>query len=184
MKKVLLVSVTALMYSCAPLVCPEEKQIKNMYSEDASPKEYKAFLSLRYGILKIPIYVEKGEGSYIVRSPQSGSILFSGKALCINSACLDLPLTPDGIVFGSVLTGYEKATCSFGSVVFERDDQVYSRRYIFSNGELKRIELTDRKKDRLIVFEYGERSKEGYYKSVRVSIGDVSFIVSVDELRR
>ncbi|MFN3814258.1 MAG: hypothetical protein ACK4SM_06520 [Aquificaceae bacterium] len=184
MKKALLLSIAVFMYACAPLVCPEEKQIKTIYSEDSAPKEYKAFLSIRYGIIKIPIYVEKEEGSYIIRSPQSGSILFSGRAFCINSACIDLPLTPDSIVFGSILTGYEKATCSFGSVVFERDDQAYFRKYVFSNGELKRIELTDKKKDRLMVFEYGERSKDGYYKSVKVSIGNVSFIVGVDELRR
>jgi hypothetical protein len=182
MKRVLLLCTLWLAYSCAPLVCPGEKEVRQLYSEDAAPKSYKAFVSLRYGILKVPIYIEKAQNGYTLRSPQTGTVLFKDTNLCVGATCLDLPLTPDALIFGTVLTGDEKASCSLGSLAFERDDGMYKRKYIFSNGQLKRVELIDKKRDRLIVLEYPERNKEGYYRNVKVSVGDISFNLSVDQI--
>lgn len=184
MKKILLICIFMLEYACAPLVCPGEKDIKSRYSEDTAPKSYKALVSLRYGILKVPMYVEKDMGRYTLRSPQTGTVLLEEGNLCINATCLDLPINPDGLIFGALLLGDEKPTCSFGTIVFERDDQVYLRKYIFSNGELLRVELTDKKRGKFVVLEYGQKTKEGYYKNVKVSVGDLSFLFNVDELKR
>ncbi|MGC8852261.1 MAG: hypothetical protein ACP5P0_01500 [Hydrogenobacter sp.] len=182
MKKALLLFILCLTYACAPLVCPGEKEVRQAYSEDSAPKDYNAFVSLRYGILRVPIYIEKSQGGYTLRSPQTGTVLFKDTNLCVGATCLDLPLTPDALIFGTVLTGDEKVSCSLGSLAFERDDGLYKRKYIFSNGQLKRIELIDKKRDKIIVLDYPERNKQGYYKNVKISIEDISFNLSVDQI--
>ncbi|ADO44757.1 hypothetical protein Hydth_0354 [Hydrogenobacter thermophilus TK-6] len=184
MKRVFLVCLLMLSYACAPVVCPGEKEVRSRYSEDTAPKNYEAFTSLRYGILRVPIYIEKSEGKYTIRSPQTGTVFLKDSNLCVNATCLDLPVNPDGLIFGALLRGDEKPSCSFGTITFERDDQMYKRKYIFSNGELKRVELTDKNRDRILILEYGDRSKEGYYKRVKASLGDMTFLFSVDELKR
>ncbi|SNZ14760.1 hypothetical protein [Hydrogenobacter hydrogenophilus] len=182
MKKALFLCVLCLAYACAPLVCPGEKEVRQVYSEDSAPKSYNAFVSLRYGILKVPIYIEKAQNGYTLRSPQTGTVLFKDTNLCVGATCIDLPLTPDALIFGTVLTGEEKASCSLGSLAFERDDGLYKRKYIFSNGQLKRVELIDKKRDRLVVLDYPERNKQGYYRNVKISVGDISFNLSVDQI--
>ena len=172
-----------LMFYCAPMVCPEEKEIRSFYSQDASPKSYSAVLSAKYGPLRIPLFVNKNEGGYEIKTIGSKSISYRDKALCVDPICLDIPFSIDGLIFGNVLSGDEKVSCSLGNVVFEKDDQLYWRRFVFSQGQLKRVEILDKNRDKTLTINYGDRNKKGYYELLDVEAGGLSFRINIEEVR-
>lgn len=168
--------------SCAPLVCPEGEEIKRAYSEYGAPQSYTASLSLRYGLLRIPVNVQKSEGKFII-SGEGKSAEVSLNNLCVAGACIDLPVSPDGVIFGKVLRGDEKIACSPLGVYFERDEGVFKSKYVFKDGKLSLAEFYDTKKDRKLTLSYLDWSKEGYARAIRVQTEGVSLILTVDSLK-
>ncbi len=180
MKRLLLFSL--LLSSCAPLVCPEGEDVKRAYSEYRAPNSYTADLSLRYGLLRIPIKVQKSEGKFLISGEgRTGEISLNN--LCVAGACIDLPVSPDGVIFGKVLRGDEKMACSYSGVSFERDDGVFKSRYVFKDGRLALAEFYDTKRDRKLTLNYLEWSKGGFARAIRVQTEGLSLVLTVDSLK-
>ncbi len=180
MKRLLLFSL--LLSSCAPLVCPEGEEVKRAYSEYKSPSSYTADLSLRYGLLRIPIRVQKSEGKFLISGEgRTGEISLNN--LCVAGACIDLPVSPDGVIFGAVLRGDEKMACSYSGVYFERDDGMFKSKYVFKDGRLSLAEFYDTKRDKKLTLNYLEWSKEGFARAIRVQAESLSLVLTVDSLK-
>ncbi|MEJ5339297.1 MAG: hypothetical protein ACK42C_07365 [Aquificaceae bacterium] len=168
--------------SCAPLVCPEGEEVKRAYSEYGAPQSYTAALSLRYGLLRIPVSVQKSEGRFTI-SGEGKSAEVSLNNLCVGGACVDLPVSPDGIIFGRVLRGDEKMGCSPSGVYFERDEGLFRSRYVFRDGRLSFAEFYDKNRDRKLTLSYLEWSREGYARAIRIHTEGISLTLTVDSLK-
>jgi len=180
--KVYLSMALCFVLSCAPMVCRMDPTVVLNYSEDKAPKRYSSFIYVSYGALKIPFKLEKDNSKYTIQGPKIPSLSFDKKGLCANSVCFDLPFGPDGIIFGALLTGEEKVSCSSEGVILSREVGDYMIRHYFKDGDLSKVEILDRKKERLITLNYGIRTKEGYYKRVKVSTEDLSFTINIEEV--
>ncbi len=180
MKRLLLLSL--LLSSCAPLVCPEGEEFKRTYSEYKSPNSYTADLSLRYGLLRIPIRVEKSEGKFII-SGEGRTGEWSINRFCMKGTCVELPISPDGVIFGRVLRGDEKLSCSSSGVFFEKDDGVFKSKYVFKDGSLALAEFHDTKRNRKLILSYLEWSKEGFARAIRVQTEGITLTLTVDSLK-
>ncbi|MFN3870068.1 MAG: hypothetical protein ACK4MW_01080 [Aquificaceae bacterium] len=178
----LLASLSLLLFSCAPMVCPEGDQIKKNYSEYNAPSSYEASLSLRQGFLRVPIQLVKRDGKFVISTEGRNLELNLGN-LCISGVCFDLPVNPDGILFGKVLRGDEKLECSFGGVFFERDEGSFKSKYVFKDGKLNLIELYDKRRERVLKVNYLDWSKEGYAKAIKLEGENISAILTVDSIK-
>ncbi|MEN3039867.1 MAG: hypothetical protein ABDI07_12115, partial [Candidatus Kryptonium sp.] len=159
--KVLSVITALFLSGCAPMVCPEGDSIKREYSEWNSPHSYNANLSLRYGLLRIPLQVNKKDGKFTILGEGKTAELTLNN-LCAGGLCVDIPVNPDGVIFGRVLRGDEKVNCSLSGLSFERDEGPYRSRYVFRDGMLAMAEFYDRDKNRWLKLNYLDWAKEGY----------------------
>jgi|UniRef100_A0A7C2ZH96 hypothetical protein len=168
--------------ACAPTICPEGDKIKKNYSEQSAPYSYQVNLSLRQGFLRIPLQVQKTEGKFTISG--EGKVLdLSLNNMCLGGMCFELPINPDGLIFGKVIRGDEKLSCGFNSVSFERDEGMYRTKYIFKDGKLSLVEFYDTKKNKTLRLNYLDWSKEGYVKVIRIEGESFSFLLTVDSLK-
>lgn len=168
--------------ACAPLVCPEADTVKSRYGKDALPTSYEANLSLRYGLFRISLNLYKSDGKFLI-SGEGRTAEVKGNSLCFAGSCLEVPISPDGILFGKVLKGDERMECSKSGLVFEKEDDLFKSKYVFMEGRLTLAEFYDKKKDRTIKLNYLEWSKEGYAKAIRVESKNTSFFLTVNSLK-
>jgi hypothetical protein len=56
-------------------------------------------------------------------------------------------------------------------------------KHYFVNNQLAKVEVFDKKRDRLITLSYGQKAPEGYYRRVKVNWEDFTFTVNVDEVK-
>jgi hypothetical protein len=183
MKKLVLSLAFGFVLSCAPLVCRPDQTLLLNHLEDRAPEKYTSQLLISYGILKVPVKVEKDKDKYRVESARFGGFSFDKKGLCLNGICIDLPFSPDGIIFGKTLTGEEKPSCTSGGLLLSRDAGAYLVKHYFVDNQLAKVEVFDKKKDRLITLTYGQKTPEGYYRRVKVSWEDLTFTINVEEVK-
>ncbi len=183
MKFFSLILILSFLFSCAPIYCPDAESIKTLYSQSVSPKNYTALLSAKYGPLRIPVSVEKSNQYYNIRTLSSEILSYKDRNICIDSVCIDFPINPDGLIFGTVLEGNEKVSCSREGIVLEKDENLYVKKYIFFNGQLKSMEILDKRRNKTLVVNYGERTKEGYYKNLNLNIGNMDLRITIDEVK-
>lgn len=164
------------------MVCPEGDNIRKAYSEHNAPSSYEAYISLRQGLLRIPLQVKKSEGRFAI-SGEGRNMEINLDNLCFGGVCFNLPITPDGILFGKVIRGGEKLNCSFSEVSFEREEGPFRSKYIFKDGRLSFIEIYDSKKERALRLNYLDWSKEGYVKAIRLEGENLSFFLTVDGVK-
>ncbi|RMH80133.1 MAG: hypothetical protein D6674_05395 [Acidobacteria bacterium] len=169
-----------LLMSCAPLLCPDEDGVRRDFSQFGAPQEYRAQLSVRYGLLRMPIRLEKTGGRFIIGDGERSIEL---QNLCINSVCFDLPITPDGLIFGKLLRGDEKASCGREGFLFTRDEGPFESRYVFKDGKPALAEFYDKKKERRITLEYLDWAPQGYARALRLKQGGISLLLTVDDLK-
>jgi len=180
--KIYLAIALCFVLSCAPMLCKIDPITALSYSEDRAPEKYVSTLSISYGALRVPLRLEKNDSGYTIQSLKIPGLSFDKKGLCANGVCFDLPFGPDGIIFGALLTGEEKVSCSSEGIILSRKVGDYMIRHYFKDGDLSKVEILDRKKERLITLNYGIKTKEGYYKRVKVSTEDFSFTINIEEV--
>ncbi len=151
--------------------------------EDKAPEKYTSQLLVSYGFLKVPVKLEKDKDAYKVESVRFGSISFNRHGLCLSSICVDLPFGPDGILFGKVLRGEEKYACSPEGLILTRDTDAYLVKHYFVNDQLTKVEILDKKRDKLITLSYGQRTPEGYYENIKAHWEDYIITISVEEVK-
>ena len=174
--------VVSFLFSCAPMLCRIDQSVATNYLEDKAPKRYVSLISVSYGAIRIPFRLEKDGSQYRITGSRIPNVSFDKKGLCLNNVCLDLPFGPDGIIFGTVLTGEEKSSCSSKGIVLSRDVGSYTLKHYFVDNQLSKVEVLDRKREKLITLSYGSKTKEGYYKRVKVDVEDLSFTINVEEV--
>ncbi|WP_448584244.1 hypothetical protein [Thermocrinis sp.] len=180
--KIYLSLALCLILSCAPMLCKMDPSIALNYSEDKAPKKYVSFISISYGAVKVPLKLEKDGSKYTVHASRIPGLSFDKEGFCANGVCLDLPFGPDGIIFGALLTGEEKVSCSSEGMTLSRQMGNYLIKHHFKDGQLSKVEILDRKKEKLITLNYGLRTKEGYYKRVKVSFEGLSITINIEEV--
>jgi hypothetical protein len=183
MKKLVLSLAFGFVLSCASLPCKPDQTLLLNHLEDRAPEKYTSQLLISYGILKVPVKVEKDKDKYRVESARFGGFSFDKKGLCLNVVCIDLPFSPDGIIFGKTLTGEEKPSCTSEGLILSRDADAYLVKHYFVDNQLAKVEVFDKKKDRLITLTYGQKAPEGYYRRVKVNWEDLTFTINVEEVK-
>ncbi|MFZ8787604.1 hypothetical protein [Thermocrinis sp.] len=183
MKKLALLLAFGFVLSCAPLLCKPDQALLLNHLEDQAPEKYTSQLLISYGILKVPVKVEKDKDKYRVESARFGRFSFDKKGLCLNSVCIDLPFSIDGIIFGKTLTGEEKPSCTSKGLVLGRDAGAYLVKHYFVNNQLAKVEVLDKKRDRIITLIYGQKAPEGYYRRIKVNWEDFTFTINVEEVK-
>ncbi|WP_333784405.1 hypothetical protein [Thermocrinis sp.] len=180
--KIYLAIALCFVLSCAPVLCRMDPTVAFNYSEDKAPQKYTSFIYVSYGAVKIPLKLEKDNSKYTIQGPKIPGLSFDKKGLCANGVCLDLPFGPDGIIFGALLTGEEKISCSSEGIILSREVGDYLIRHYFKDAQLSKVEILDKRKERLITLDYSFRTKDGYYKRVKVSVEDFSFTINIEEV--
>ncbi|WP_448588627.1 hypothetical protein [Thermocrinis sp.] len=168
------------LFSCAPMLCRIDPSLAINYSENRAPQRYVSYISISHGAIRIPLKLEKDGSRYKVEASRIPSLSFDSKGLCLNGVCFDLPFGPDGIIFGALLTGKEKVSCSPDGLTLSRELGDYLIKYYFANKDLSRVEILDRRKERVVALNYGLKTKEGYYRRVKVSTEDLSFTINIE----
>jgi hypothetical protein len=51
------------------------------------------------------------------------------------------------------------------------------------DNQLAKVEVFDKKRDRLITLTYGQKAPEGYYRRVKVNWEDFTFTINVEEVK-
>jgi hypothetical protein len=183
MKRLALLLASGFVLSCAPLLCRPDQALLLNHLEDRAPEKYTSQLLISYGVLKVPVKVEKDKDKYRVEAARFGGFSFDRKGLCLNGVCIDLPFSIDGIIFGRMLTGEEKPSCTSEGLVLSRDTDAYLVKHYFVDNQLAKVEVFDKKRDRLITLTYGQKTPEGYYRRVKVNWEDLTFTISVEEVK-
>ena len=168
--------------ACAPMVCPEGEKVKRYYSQYFVPNSYTASLSLRQGFLRIPLQVKKEDGRFTI-SDERRNMDINLDNLCVGGICFDLPVGIDGLLFGKVLKGDEKALCSPGGVVFERDEGSFKLRYVFKDGRLNLVEVYNKERAKILTLNYLDWSREGYARAIKIEGENMNFILTVDSIK-
>lgn len=182
MRKGVILPPILFIFSCAPLVCKEAEAVRKSLLMVDVPSSYEANLFLRYRFFRMPIQLQKQEGRFTI-SGEGRYVQLSFNKLCLGGSCFDIPLSPDGVLFGRVLKGDEKVECSTAGISFEKEEGSVKARYVFREGKLSQIELYDSEKDTSIRFNYLEWSKEGYAKAIKVEKEELSLIIIVNSLK-
>jgi hypothetical protein len=183
MKKLALLLAFGFVLSCAPLLCRPDQTLLLNHLEDRVPEKYTSQLLISYGVLKVPVKVEKDKDKYRVESARFGVFSLDRKGLCLNGVCIDLPFSIDGVIFGRMLTGEEKPSCTSEGLLLSRDMDAYLVKHYFVNNQLAKVEVFDKKRDRLITLSYGQKAPEGYYRRVIVNWEDFTFTINVEEVK-
>jgi len=183
MKKLALLLAFGFVLSCAPLLCRPDQTLLLNHLEDRAPEKYTSQLLISYGVLKVPVKVEKNEDKYRIESARFGGFSLDKKGLCLNGVCIDLPFSIDGIIFGRMLTGEEIPSCTPEGLILSRDTDAYLVKHYFVNNQLAKVEVFDKKRDRLITITYGQKTPEGYYRRVKVNWKDLTFAINVEEVK-
>ncbi|MCS6999182.1 MAG: hypothetical protein NZL86_07310 [Aquificaceae bacterium] len=177
-----LLPLTLFVSACAPLLCHEAEVLKRSHSEAGVPASYEASLSLRHGLLRLPLQVQKREGKFIIRGEGRTAELDLNR-LCLGGVCLDMPINPDGLLFGKVLRGDERVECSSSGVSFEREEGLFRWKYVFKEGRLSLVEFYDRRRDSILKLSYLEWSGEGYARAIRLERENFNLLLTVDSLK-
>jgi hypothetical protein len=82
-----------------------------------------------------------------------------------------------------MLTGEEKPSCTSEGLVLSRDTDAYLVKHYFADNQLAKVEVFDKKRDRLIILTYGQKAPEGYYRRVKVNWEDFTFTINVEEVK-
>jgi hypothetical protein len=183
MKKLTLLFAFGFVLSCVPLLCKPDQTLLLNHLEDLAPEKYTSKLLISYGVLKVPVKVEKDKDKYRVESARFGEFSFDKNGPCLNGVCIDLPFSIDGIIFGRMLTGEEKPSCTSGGLVLSRDTGAYFVKHYFVDNQLTKVEVFDKKRERLLTLTYGQKAPEGYYRKVKVNWEDFTFTINVEEVK-
>ena len=92
MKKLVLLLAFGFVLSCAPLLCRPDQTLLLNHLEDRAPEKYTSQLLISYGVLKVPVKLEKDKDKYRVESARFGGFSFDKKGLCLTVYALTCPL--------------------------------------------------------------------------------------------
>jgi hypothetical protein len=185
--RLLLLSVL-LLASCAPLVevggrvCPSTEELLELYARGKTPKEFRIYGMVKYGPVRIPVLIAKFDDLYTVRVPRGKDLRIEGGRVCLGERCYLLPLPPENLVFGGVISGGERESCRDGLKYLTERDEVYERTAVFEGNRLREFRIRNLRNGRTIRVEFGPRDPAGFFREIRLEMGNVRFKLLIEEV--
>lgn len=173
-----------LLYGCAPKKekpCPKE-EVLHRFLEREVPRNFVMYGVLRYGPLSSPMMLSKEDGFYRVKIARGGKVSVSERVLCIRGRCYLLPLPPEFLLFGRVLSGNEELLCVGGTLVFKKRAGVYERRVLFEGSRLTEMVVRNLRNGKEMKVLFGDEKPEGFFRSIIFELNGESLRLDVEEV--
>ena len=180
-----LILLIVLLLSCAPkerVACPDWSGILKKYSSRFVPEDFRVYGIIRYGPLRLRMMLAKFDSFYTVRVARAKSVSVEEDKLCIEKRCFLLPVPPEYLLFGRVLSGREISLCEGGTLIFEERMGVYRKRVVFEGDRLKEIIIWNIRKGKGLRISFGEEDKRGFFREVRFDTGGVEVKLQIEEV--
>jgi len=134
-----------LLIACAPKEvrrdCPSPERILHTFALKRVPENFRIYGTFRYGPLRMPVLLAKFDSFYTVRVARAQNVTIEKDRLCLEGKCYLLPVSPENLIFGRVLSGKEYSFCSRGSLVFRERTGVYEKLVVFEGEALRCIPI-------------------------------------------
>jgi hypothetical protein len=176
---ILLIIPLLFILSCSVKVereCDIRSEAYTPYRLNHVPKEFRIYGRLVYGPMKFPLMIAKFDGFYTVRVAKVRDLSLKKDRICARGKCYLLPLLPEELIFGRVLTGQEFAFCREGKTIFRERLGVYEKLVFFEGPFLRELIIVNRKTRRGLKITFGEKTGKGYY-------GELSFEMNGEKVK-
>lgn len=185
MKGVLFLLTLALLLACAPkerVACKEETELLKKYSSRRVPEDFRVYGTIRYGPLRLPVMLARFDGFYTVRVAKARDVSLDRDKFCVDGRCFLLPMPPEDLLFGRILSGRETYLCEEGALVFEERRGVYLKRVVFEGNKPTEILIWNTRKGKIIRISLGEEDERGFFKEVRFDTDGMEVKLQVEEV--
>jgi len=161
-----------LLLACAPKLCPPpEKLLSNLLNPP--PERVTLYGYLKAGPLKTPFVLIREDGRELLRTAFTGLTL-KGRSVCLDGACLELPVSPTELLYGYLPGRYRVVSCLAGRAVLENEKGV---RLYLKDGRLEELRWRD------VRVLFSERAPEGFFKQLTVVYKDLKLKIEVEGVR-
>jgi len=161
-----ILSLTALLLSCAPKVekaCGSAQEVLHAHAFGRVPENFRIYGTFKYGPVKLPMLLAKFDNFYTVRIARTQDVRIERDRLCVEGKCYLLPVAPEDLIFGRVLSGKEYSFCRGNLLMFRERMGVYEKLVIFEGGKLREMVIRNVRKNRSFRITFGDRRKEGFF---------------------
>jgi len=163
-------------------ICLSPEKVADKYTLNHVPKDFRIYGKFRYGPMSFPMMIAKFDGFYTVRVAKVKDVSLERDRICARGKCYLLPLLPEDIIFGKVLTGSEYSFCREGLLYFRERLGLYEKIVIFEGRKLKEMVIVNRKRQRAMKIIFGEYSKKGYYRDVTFRMDGEEVKLQIEEV--
>ncbi len=156
--KFILFLILILILSCAEKgqECLPVSEVIKEYEFRKIPTDFRIYGVFLYGPLKSPMMLAKFDGFYTVRVAKTNKIKIEKNKLCIENKCYLLPIAPENLIFGRVLSGGEYHFCRNSLLMFRKKLGVYEKLVVFEGKKLKELIVRNIKKEKSIRIIFGD----------------------------
>lgn len=185
MRRLLLLLAPVLLLSCAHkerVACPGGADILERYSSRFVPENFRVYGIIRYGPLKLPMMLARFDGFYTVRVARTRDVSVYRDRFCVEGRCFLLPIPPEDLLFGRILSGREIRLCEDGVLVFEEGTGVYLKRVVFEGSRPREILIWNTRKKKGIRVLLGEEDEKGFFREVSFDSGGVEVKLQIEEV--
>jgi len=184
--KISLVLLSFLILSCAQKMapsCPDGKDVMREYLSKRVPEEFKVYGYLYYGLLRVPVMLAKSEGSYTVKVAKIKGVSLEDGRFCVGERCYPLPVSPEDLVFGRVLSGREAFLCEDGNLVFQEETGSYTKRAIFEGRKLRELTFWDATMERKVKISFRDEDERGFFREIDFNMGELEVKLQIEEVK-
>ncbi len=157
-------------------VCLSPQKVAEDYTLNHVPREFRIYGKFRYGPVSFPMMIAKFDGFYTVKVAKVKDVSLERDRICARGKCYLLPLLPEDIIFGKVLTGSEYSFCRKGLLYFRERLGLYEKIAVFDGRDLRELVIVNRKRNRAMKITFGEFSGKGYFR-------EITFIMDGEEVK-
>ncbi len=182
---IFLLIIWVLLTSCSVKVaqrCADEKRVIAEYTLNHVPREFRIYGHFKYGPVKFPMIIAKYDGFYTVKVAKVKDVSIRRDRICARGKCYLLPLLPEDIIFGKVLSGTEYSFCRGGRTVFRERMGVYDKIVVFEGGKLRELIIVNRKNGRGLKITFGSRSERGYFREIGFEMNGEKVKLEIEEV--
>ncbi len=159
-------SLTLLLLSCAPKVeraCGSAREVLDTYTLRKVPENFRIYGTFKYGPVKLPMLLAKFDSFYTVRVARTQNVRIERDRLCVEGKCYLLPVAPEDLIFGRVLSGREYSFCRGKLLMFRERMGVYEKLVIFEGGKLREMVIRNVRKKKSFKITFGDVREGGFF---------------------
>ncbi len=175
--------------SCGPLMkaekdlrCPDTEDLLNKYAIWKAPVEFRIYGSVKFGPFRMPILLAKFDNIYTVKVPRREEIKVEERYVCVRKRCYLIPVPPENLVFGSVISGMEVASCSEGRKIMTEVGDIYEKTAVFEGDRLREYRIRNVRNGRTIKVLFGPRNPKGYFEEILFDMEGRRFKLLIEEV--